>query len=250
MNKHDLTNEITVFLLTCGEETTGQAWQALDNQTVKFKLKLIEDVSPISAAFQQQLDRCKTPYYIQVDSDMILDTNAIEVLYMNIKRLPSNLFMYCRPLRDTFLNLAIVGVKIFKHDIAELFPFKDVLGCEMVQLSEAIADGYEYMTDGELLENLDDTIGEHVSSGDPMKIFDRFHGLGRRRSMSGQQMGWLDRCFPQWLERYRNDNDMDLFAAISGFIIGIGCSESGSKRPYHKNAATWHILKEILRELT
>ena len=35
----------------------------------------------MSKALQEMINRCKTKYYVEVDEDMILQPNAIELLY-------------------------------------------------------------------------------------------------------------------------------------------------------------------------
>lgn len=75
---------VTVFVVSAGEEVLADCIEALDRQTCRFRLERIADVYPMSAAFQAMPDRCRTPYFVQVDADMVLEPDAIETLHGEI----------------------------------------------------------------------------------------------------------------------------------------------------------------------
>lgn len=78
-------NDLTVFILSSGEETMDECLAALEAQDCAFKIDFIEGVSPMSAAFQAMPDRSRTPYFIQVDADVILNPDAVSFLYRACK---------------------------------------------------------------------------------------------------------------------------------------------------------------------
>jgi hypothetical protein len=78
--------DLTVFIISTGEETTDDCVTALREQDCVFTIETIQDVYPMSAAFQAMPDRCETPYFIQVDADMILKPHAVRTLYNGAKR--------------------------------------------------------------------------------------------------------------------------------------------------------------------
>ena len=86
MEKRDLTRQVTVFIISCGKNPNFEdCYNAIINQSAKLTIDVIKDYSPMSVAFQEMLNRCKTPYYVEVDEDMILDKNTIEIMYNEIK---------------------------------------------------------------------------------------------------------------------------------------------------------------------
>ncbi len=117
-------NDLTVFVISTGEETTADCETALFNQDCGFEIRLIKDVYPMSAAFQAMPNKCTTPYFIQVDADMILNSNAIRLLYDGIK--------------DTgFFTMAVYGqlyeegfgvggsIRCWKRNFFNYFSFRD-----------------------------------------------------------------------------------------------------------------------------
>jgi hypothetical protein len=55
--------------------------KALEEQTVGFKFVILDGYRPLPVALQAMIDQCDTKYYIQCDEDMILKSNAIEIMY-------------------------------------------------------------------------------------------------------------------------------------------------------------------------
>ena len=81
----DISNLVTAFVISSGSNPNYKSClEALNNQTAKVTIDIIKDYSPMSVAFQQMLVRCKTPYYIEVDEDMVLNPDAIEIMYNTI----------------------------------------------------------------------------------------------------------------------------------------------------------------------
>ena len=81
-------NDLTVFIISSGEETSDDCTAALKEQDCTFPIEHIRDVAPMSAAFQAMPDSCLTPYFLQVDADMILKPDAVRKLYNAIHQSP------------------------------------------------------------------------------------------------------------------------------------------------------------------
>jgi hypothetical protein len=58
----DLTTDVTVFVTTVGVPSFPDC---IERQDCRFRLRVIERVAPMSAAFQAMLDQCDTPYYVR-----------------------------------------------------------------------------------------------------------------------------------------------------------------------------------------
>ncbi len=120
-------SDLTVFILTCGEESLKQCMETLERQGLEdgTNIELINDVYPMSEAFNEMHRRCKTPYFIQVDADVILNDGAIDALYQNLKR--SNFFIYATYGQLYEEGFGLGGsVRCWKRDIFKIFKFRDV----------------------------------------------------------------------------------------------------------------------------
>lgn len=170
----DLKSELTVFVIDAGNNPNLQAClQALKAQSCAFTLDVIKDYVPMSAAFQEMLARCKTSYYIQCDSDMVLNLNAVEKMYNDAAGgcHDTQTAMYCYQLRDDHLEMDIYGVKIYKHEIFAAYPYNlQHPSCEMEQLQRLEADGYRYRL-------MTETVGTHSPLWTPELIFERYFNL-------------------------------------------------------------------------
>ena len=234
----DLSDKLTVFVITVGEESTPACLAALREQDVGFALKIIDHVAPMEAAFQQMLDTCDTPYFVQVDADMILYPQAVRILYQAIVDEPSNTMMVSYPLHDVHLDRAIVGVKIYRHDIAKQFPYQSDFSCEMGQLKQAEAAGYRYYSHFKDMLDLSLCLGEHGTCFTPRSIFERYRNLMQRYRLY-PFVGWL-RSWPQeFLRRYQESpTDLNLYALL-GAVVGLTsdlsrCKQDKDYREYDK----------------
>ena len=75
-------NQVSVVLLTTGEDSTQDALESVHKQTViPDDIIIVRNKSPFHKAINYGASKVKTKYFIQVDADMILDDNCIESLF-------------------------------------------------------------------------------------------------------------------------------------------------------------------------
>jgi hypothetical protein len=67
-----------------GSSSYGECMDRLNEQDCNFRLQIIGYVAPLSAAFQQILDKCETPFYIQIEEDMPFYPHAVRSFYERI----------------------------------------------------------------------------------------------------------------------------------------------------------------------
>jgi hypothetical protein len=104
-------NDISAVVLTLGEETTQRAIDSLEGQTVLPKeIITIRNVTPFYKAINLGASKVKTPFFIQVDSDMILDENCLENLG---ESMTDNVGVAIGQLRDPLMGMES-GVKLFR----------------------------------------------------------------------------------------------------------------------------------------
>lgn len=213
--------DTTIFVTTIGD--TANFSDCIDHlraQTVRCRIELIDRVAPMSAAFARMHELCTTPYYVQVDEDMILRPHAIEKLHGMITASPPNVALVCAPLWDLDVQKPILGVKIYRHDIVKQFPYENTMACDIMQLDRMYAAGYT----AELipLKPEDDSrcLGEHGKHYSPQTIFRRWQRHFHKHNRFGRHTSiepWPWRL----LERYIATRETLHLYALLGAISGI-----------------------------
>jgi hypothetical protein len=217
----DLENEVTVFVSTVGSHNLASCLAALGRQDCKFRLEMVENVAPMSAAFQQMLDRCETPYYIQVDEDMLLHPNAVRTLWKRIRSSTPNTAAWVGTLFDAHLGRLLRGVKIFKHKIARRYPFRDVRGCDLDQLTRAEADGFAYVR-APLDESIPDgrPLGLHHLVWTRREAYERYFLLECKKRRYPGRYKQLRADMISISERFRDEGAEEDFFAVMGSMAG------------------------------
>ena len=118
-------NDLTIFVISTGENTIKECLDSLKNQTCDFQIEIIKDISPMSKAFQEMPNRCKTKYFVQVDADMVLYPNAIIDLYKSIKNSFPLVYRISAQLYEEGFGVG-GSVKCWKKSIFRFFSFRDV----------------------------------------------------------------------------------------------------------------------------
>jgi len=222
----DLSAEVTVFVSTVGAISFADCMAHLERQDSRFRLRVITNVAPMSAAFQQMLDDCETPFYVQVDEDMILQPHAVRVLYDSIRNTESDVVMATGWLWDVHLGRHIIGVKIFRHGVVRHYPLANVRSCEMDQLARLKRDGYRYLTlpCDSPTEQCEWTLGLHGAHYTPRSIFERYATLEQVLCQYPDKLGWFAAFATEFLSRFRTDtseiNAMALLGILSGRLAG------------------------------
>jgi hypothetical protein len=212
--------DTTVFVTTIGDDANFPDCLAhLRAQTVRCRIEVIDRVAPMSAAFALMHERCTTPYYVQVDEDMLLYPEALEKLHELAVQSPSDVALVCAPLWDCDVERPLQGIKIYRHEIVREFPYEDNLSCEMNQLARLQAAGYK----AHLLSTDDDAIclGEHGKHYTPETIFRRWQRLFHKRNQLNN-LAWLEPWPARLLERYLATRDPLHLYAVLGAVAGIG----------------------------
>jgi hypothetical protein len=211
--------ETTIFVTTIGDEAHfSKCIERLKSQSVARPVEIIDRVGPLSAAFQQMIERCKTPFYVQVDEDMLLFPGAIETLERLIKQSPSTVAIVCGYLWDCETQQAIQGVKIYRHAIVKQFPYRDTLSCEIEQLARMKTAGFtiEFIVRGDRSTCL----GEHGGQYTPETIFKRWQRHFQKHHQIGN-MTWIEPWPQRLLDRYLESRDLVHLYAFLGAVAGI-----------------------------
>jgi MoaA/NifB/PqqE/SkfB family radical SAM enzyme len=259
----DLRDEVTVFVISSGEPSLASCHRHLDVQDCLFQREDVRDVAPMWRAFQAMLDRCRTPYYVQVDADMLLEPWAVSGLYDTIRAeedgrqggIPCTTSGWPEeiPVRgvcqvvawlwDDDVQRPIQGVKIYRHEVCARYPYREELSCEQGQNHAMRADGWQVR--GMLLGDQDvgdgtwrrtrRTFGMHFASQTPAMAFERWQRLAlKMRALPW--MGWIADYPPRleaaWLAAPKDEIAKARYlGAVAGLVGPIPTGERDVRRP-------------------
>ena len=220
----DLTSEVTVFVTTVGDTVNYRdCIEHLDRQDSQFRFEAIDHVAPMSAAFQAMIDRCETPYYVQVDEDMILYHYAIRLLHDAITKAPEDRAIICYPLWDAHLEQTILGVKIYRHEIVKQFPYRDdVPHCDMDQVGRLKDAGYTVQSVWRGFGKDGLAMGEHGVHYTPATAYEAYFNRAAKSRLFPEWMSWTRKNLAMFWQRLQDDpeNTIDLYAML-GFVAGL-----------------------------
>jgi hypothetical protein len=221
----DLRSRVTVFVLTVGAATYEACLANLEEQDCTFALDIVDRVAPISAASQCMIDRCRTPFFVQVDEDMLLRPWAVQTLYRRINETTPDVAEVVGALYDVHLQRAIEGVKIFRHDTLRHYPFEDRPGCDGHQARRLLADGHRIArirTEG-LTSASRDVLGWHGTGYTAAAIYERYLTLQLkyRQGLNGQWFGaYPHRFLDRFLEEPSESNFFALMGVVTAQLLG------------------------------
>lgn len=222
--KKNLSSEVTVFIITIDRTTVNykECIKHIEDQNSVFDIIVIEGIAPMDRAFNEMIKRCKTPYFIQVDDDMMLNRDAVFYLYDKIKNADPKTAIIASPLRDTHLQRTIMGIKIYNYEIIKNYPFTNSYSCEISQFQKFTQDGYKIITDWQPSNEFENSkfIGRHGENYTPFTAYERYYRLFRKQKMTGQMI-WVEEWLQTFLSRYRQNKDkIDLFSFF-GSVVGF-----------------------------
>jgi hypothetical protein len=237
----DLSSLVTVYVTTVGAPSFATCMEHLKQQDCTFDIQVIDHVAPMTAAFQRMLDTCRTPYYVQVDEDMILFPHAVRTLYQRITDAEPDVVMYAADLFDCHLQRCIIGVKIFRHEIVRSYPLGPIDAFEVEQVARMEAHGYQVVRAAAGTTPVEgQTLGLHGTEWTDASIYERYFNLmRRRRTHVPPALQWFDEYPPRFLERFMEDPSEQNFFALMGIVAGVigsrhGLAESKDFRSYER----------------
>lgn len=215
--KKDLRKDLTVFVINAGENPNYEdCISALQNQNCIFQIKYINNVAPMSKAFQRMITECKTPYYIQVDGDMILNPTAVETIYDTLVSSDKNTSIVAYMLKDVHLNFNIYGVKGYKHSVLSQYPYNlKIISCEVEQMKRMEKDGYK-------TDMIEAVLGQHSPKWTPELIYERYFDLMEKWKV--YKYHWMGKLPHKLLQIYKQDPSDINFYALAGSMYSLSSS--------------------------
>jgi hypothetical protein len=133
------------------------------------------------------------------------------------------------PLWDVHLRRAIMGVKIYDHEIMRNYPYQDVQSCEVDQMERLKADGFFIRTEwgapwethhGDLHERHPGIMGNHGVRYNARSAYERYMDLTLKYRRVGQAE-WVAPWPRRFIERYRAEGDEADLWSFLGCMIGL-----------------------------
>ena len=125
--------QITIFLITIQSHQLEYSLESINKLDPDFPVivNVIMNISPTNRAYNQMRERCKTPYFIQLDEDMELREDAIQICMNQIESYrttpkTNQTFLHTFKLIDTELGVGnppiIDCLKLYSNLIMQKYP--------------------------------------------------------------------------------------------------------------------------------
>jgi hypothetical protein len=127
-NSNDI--QITIFLITIQSDQLKYSLNCINKLDINYPVlvNVIMNISPTNKAYNKMRERCKTPYFIQLDEDMELKEDAIKICIDQINKFKINnkIFLHTYKLIDNDLGIGnppiIDSLKLYNNEIMQQYP--------------------------------------------------------------------------------------------------------------------------------
>jgi hypothetical protein len=172
-------SDVTALVLSIGEPYTERAIASVRCQTLPaVDTVVIRDVAPFSRAMNCGVARVRSPFFIQVDADMILDDTCIADLRAALTDGVGVVVGHLRdPMRDR-----VVGIKLFRTECVAQLQFRDTISPDTDLGEDARRAGWTtiYALKPAAATPACHTFGEHRPAYTPHYTFCKFMLEGAR----------------------------------------------------------------------
>lgn len=223
----------TVFVLTVDDPVFPACKAALEAQRgTEFRLDIIRNVSPFSAAAQKMITDCTTEFFIQVDEDMVLQPDAVATMEAIMQKAPDDVGMICFHLYDEDRGINIQGVKIYRTALLKGLSFRDRKASEMDLLEQMERHGIKWILHP-------DVKGRHGTFYTLETIYRRYKTMYEKDI---RQWNVLTADIRKKAERFRETGDLLQLFALLGGVHGIVHAPYAGDR---EKDATQYNLREV-----
>lgn len=166
-------DSIAALIISTDEPQLNECVKAVNNQIIPFSSIIhINNVVPESRAFNSGMIRIKNKWFMKIDGDMILYTNAVKMFLSKVTN-DTNIFMYSFGLYDEFLKAPIIGCGVFLTEAFQKIRYRDSLANDIHAGRRLIEQGYKRKNYSNVI-----MIGTHFSHPDKFQTFRRFYSMG------------------------------------------------------------------------
>src|SRR5579884_1716035 len=120
--------DVGALVLSMGEDTTERAIASLESQTLPIQeVVVLQGVAPFHRALNAGAERMRSPFFLQVDADFVLDPGCAVALR---DAMEANVGITVAALRDPLIG-PIAGVKLFRTQCFGLARLGDTIAREV-----------------------------------------------------------------------------------------------------------------------
>jgi hypothetical protein len=190
-SRRPTAGDVTALLLTVGEATTERALDSIRRQTLApAETIVVEGVAPFWKALQKGAAKVDTPFFVQVDADMVLDETCLERLR---GAMAPEVGIAVGQLRDPLLG-TIAGVKVFRRACFDATSLRDSVASDVAFYLDIAALGWltlhvlSYDADPRRAMH---TFGDHMPAYTPAYTWATYYLLGCRYVDRSDLRGFL-----------------------------------------------------------
>ena len=240
-------DDVEVFVPTCGKRPSlPTCLEALDELVPPVPVTVIRELAPMSTAFNAMHEQATKEFFVQVDDDMILSSDAITKLRALLVEAPLA-GMAALWLWDVHVGKPIVGVKIYRTAaVRESGGWSDVQSCEVDFKDRMRGLGWSSIIPctPELLTLQADyshpmIVGDHDPEFTCESAYERYRDLTMKQRRFGAAP-WVEALPALFLERVKNGGDKVELAALAGCIAGALADIQDTGKEKNFNECPWH----------
>lgn len=231
--------EVTFVLMTCGEKTEKSCLKSIESFQTEIAFKEVRNVCPQIVALNQMIECVDTEFFVALDSDMILESDAWSRIRYSITkhRYDPKWHTILFPLWDTLFEKKILALKVMRSEIFKKNLFKDTPTPDVEHYQRLTNSDYTCIT--EFLSQR--PIGKHVVKGhhycynklrDMYQTF-RFHNFewDSNLFMGGTDLLSKSKAhFDYFLLKWVETNKEDYLSCIAGMFDGLTARLEGSSK--------------------
>lgn len=232
--------DITAVVLSIGEPYTGRAIASVERQTLPVAdTVVVRGVSPFHRALNQGAARVRTPFFAQVDADMILDATCLAELR---SRMDDGLGLVSAHLRDAILGRAH-GIRLYRTQCFEHVQIRDTISPDLDFTTDIQRHGWGRLCALRYGDRSDQwhTLGDHRPEYTPQYTFGKFL-LEGVRSRYRRREGRVRRIFRQLRASTHDAATIALIAAAHGLFL---LEQRDLLEPYRRTA-DFELLEAFL----
>ncbi len=174
--KDRIKMNIEAMITSVDDPQMDRCLESVRNQTIPFSNIIhINNVSPLSEAFNKGMSQSTEDWVMDIGGDMILDKDALEriIQYMG-QRNGDRILGYYLGLRDTFLHSKIGYVSVLKGSLFREVILDDSYSADRKPVRNLRSAGWT------AVKNLHFLVGTHFDQPDEFQVFRRFYLHGVR----------------------------------------------------------------------
>ena len=220
LDKIAAVNEISAVIFTVEpSHLFNLCLNSVQSQTLLPKnIEIVRNVSPVSRAAQEGLDRIQTAYYVHVDDDMVLKPSCFQRLYQAISA-NDNCAQVIMMLKDPIRG-KICGIRIYRTAVVQALGFHPLekKGWDRRMGDKLAHEGWKTFT-------LPVIVGQHHPIYLPYEVYWKFRFAGEKISYYNTGRYEFSSYFDQLIDYWKRTHDVIALYGLAGLFEGLQSKE-------------------------